>query len=99
MSDAEQNKTENDYLELGEVFKETIKKKDKQMHELKDKYVACFKLLMMCYTIIRMSDGILSDLLRENPQLAFLVFNIEYIRGEVSQFLDKLNDIESDNEE
>lgn len=101
MSDDEQNKTENDYLELGEVFKETIKNKDKEINEINDKWLASFKLLMMSYTILRMTDNLLSDLVTANPQLAFIVFNIEYMRSEISDFLDKLNenDNDSNNEE
>ena len=44
MSDSEDNKTEKDYLELGEVFKDTIKKKHNELKELKYKFLECFNL-------------------------------------------------------
>lgn len=96
MSDSEDNKTEKDYLELGEVFKDTIKKKDKELNELKDKYLECFKLLMMSYYVVRMGDTFLSDVLQENPSLSFLVFNLEFMRAEISGYLDKLNNKENE---
>ena len=96
MSDNEENKTEKDYLELGEVFKETIKNKDKEIEELKDKYLECFKLVMMSYYVVRMGDSFLSDSLRENPSLSFLVFNLEFMRAEISGFINKLNEKEDE---
>lgn len=94
MSDDEANKTENEYLELAKHCKDTIIKKDKELHEMKDRYLECYKLLMMSYYVVRLGDGFLSDILRENPQLSFLVFNLEYMRGEISSYLDKCYDVD-----
>lgn len=94
MSDDEENKTENEYLELAKHCKDTIIKKDKELREMKDRYLECYKLLMMSYYVVRMGDSFLSDILRENPQLSFLVFNLEYMRGEISTYLDKCYDVD-----
>ena len=94
MSHDEANKTENDYLELAKHCKDTIIKKDKELREMKDRYLECYKLLMMSYYVVRMGDSFLSDILRENPQLSFLVFNLEYMRGEISTYLDKCYDVD-----
>ena len=99
MSDDEANKTENDYLELAKHCKDTIIKKDKELREMKDRYLECYKLLMMSYYVVRMGDSFLSDILRENPQLSFLVFNLEYMRGEISTYLDKCYDVDMNSED
>ena len=99
MSDDEANKTENEYLELAKHCKDTIIKKDKELREMKDRYLECYKLLMMSYYVVRMGDSFLSDILRENPQLSFLVFNLEYMRGEISTYLDKCYDVDMNSED
>ncbi len=96
MSDDEANTTENEYLEMANHCKETIAKKDKEVNAIKEKFLIVFKLLMMCYYVVRMGDSFLSDMLRENPQLSFLVFNLEFMRAEISNFLNKYNDINED---
>mgnify|MGYP003135261582 FL=1 len=99
MSDDEAKKTENEYLELAKHCKDTIIKKDKELREMKDRYLECYKLLMMSYYVVRMGDSFLSDILRENPQLSFLVFNLEYMRGEISTYLDKCYDVDMSSED
>ena len=99
MSEDEANKTENEYLELAKHCKDTIIKKDKELREMKDRYLECYKLLMMSYYVVRMGDSFLSDILRENPQLSFLVFNLEYMRGEISTYLDKCYDVDMNSED
>tara|TARA_R100000657_G_C4652526_1_gene96801 strand:+ start:775 stop:1080 length:306 start_codon:yes stop_codon:yes gene_type:complete len=99
MSDDEAKKTENEYLELAKHCKDTIIKKDKELREMKDRYLECYKLLMMSYYVVRMGDSFLSDILRENPQLSFLVFNLEYMRGEISTYLDKCYDVDMNSED
>ena len=99
MSDDEAKKTENEYLELAKHCKDTIIKKDKELREMKDRYLECYKLLMMSYYVVRMGDSLLSDILRENPQLSFLVFNLEYMRGEISTYLDKCYDVDMNSED
>ena len=50
----------------------------------------------MSYYVVRMGDTFLSDVLQENPSLSFLVFNLEFMRAEISGYLDKLNNKENE---
>lgn len=100
MSEIEENKTEQDYLELSEVFKDTIAKKSKDFNKLKLHYIETYKLLMMSYTIIRLSDSILSNIdLQEEPMIRIIKIFLEMQRGEISSYIDEMNEIDTSDEE
>tara|TARA_R100000231_G_C5196352_1_gene126015 strand:- start:150 stop:458 length:309 start_codon:yes stop_codon:yes gene_type:complete len=100
MSEIEENKTEQDYLELSEVFKDTIAKKSKDFNKLKLHYIETYKLLMMSYTIIRLSDSILSNIdLQEEPMIRIIKIFLEMQRGEISSYIDEMNEIDTSDED
>lgn len=94
-------KTENDYLELGDCFKEIVSGKDKKYKQLKEEHIKLFKLLMMAYSILRISDTILDGIrnIEELPPFSLIQQNIELVRGQISEYIDELHDVESDYEE
>lgn len=96
-----EKKTENDYLELGDCFKEIISVKDKKFRQLKEEHIKVFKLLMMAYSVIRISDTIMAGIrnIDELPPLSLIQQNIELVRGQISEYIDELHEIESDYEE
>lgn len=98
-SEIETNKTEQDYLELGDCLKEIVDKKDKEIMQLTIKYVNCFKLMMMSYTFFRMFDVLLSRMLFSDPEIDNIKMNTEFIRSQISEYLDEINSIQSDDED
>ncbi len=94
-------KTENDYLELGDCFKEIVSVKDKKFRDLKEEHIKVFKLLMMAYSILRISDNIMSGIrnIDELPPFSLIQQNIELVRGQISEYIDELHDVESDYED
>ena len=98
-SEIETNKTEQDYLELGDCLKEIVDKKDKEIMQLTIKYVNVFKLMMMSYTFFRMFDCLLSRMLFSDPEIDNIKMNTEFIRSQISEYLDEINRIESDDED
>lgn len=95
-SENDANKTEQDYLELGDCFKEIINQKEKEIMKLSIKYIGCFKLMMMSYTFFRMFDVLLSRMHFSDPEIDNIKMNTEFIRSEISEYLDELNNVESD---
>lgn len=93
-----ENKTEQDYLELGDCFKEIVNDKEKQIVKLQVQYIQCFKLMMMSYTFFRMFDILLSKINFNDPVLDNVIMNIEFIRGEISEYLDEINNVEDEDE-
>lgn len=93
-----ENKTENDYLELGDCFKEIVQKKDRKYRNLKQEYIKCFKLVMMAYSSFRMLDNILEqvEIVESVPLFKYIVMTIQYIRSELSTYIDELNDEDTD---
>lgn len=94
-----ENKTENDYLELGDCFKEIVNQKDKEFMKLTLKYLDCFKLMMMSYTFFRMFDVLLSRMHFSDPEIDNIKMNTEFIRSQISEYLDEVNSIDSDDDE
>jgi len=100
MSENDENKTEQDYLELGEVFRDTIAKKQSEFNKLKLHYIETYKLLMMSYTIVRLCDSILSRIhLDDEPTLRIVKVFLEMQRGEISSYIDEMNEVDSSDEE
>jgi hypothetical protein len=98
-SEIESNKTEKDYLELGDCFKEIVQQKDNEIMMLSIKYLKCFKLMMMSYTFFRMFDVLLSRMHFADPEIDNIKMNTEFIRSEISDYLDEINNVDSDEDE
>jgi hypothetical protein len=94
-------KTENDYLELGDCFKDIVAVKDKKFRELKEEHIKVFKLLMMSYSVIRITDTILSGIgnIDEMPPFSLIKQNIELLRTAISEYIDELHEVDSDYED
>ncbi len=89
--------TEQAYLEMAEIFKEQMNKKEKDLLILKEHQVRTFKLVMMSYTIFRMMDDILDNVdFSDLPDIRFLLNNVTYMRGQISEFLDHIHNIKSE---
>tara|TARA_R110000851_G_scaffold326377_1_gene494984 strand:- start:212 stop:508 length:297 start_codon:yes stop_codon:yes gene_type:complete len=88
---------EGDILNLAECFKEAIERKDENYEELHSKYLEVYKLLMVSYTIFRMTDELFDNIIFEEDSMKSLRFNIEYGRSQISEFLD--DSIEYNNNE
>lgn len=89
--------TEQAYLEMADIFKEQMNKKEKDLIVLKEHQVRTFKLVMMSYTIFRMMDDILDNVdFSELPDIGFLLNNVTYMRGQISEFLDHIHNIKSE---
>ena len=96
-----ENKTENDYLELGDCFKEIVEKKDRKYSNLKEEYIKCFKLVMMAYSSFRLLDNILEqvEFVESVPIFKYTVMTIQLLRSELSTYIDELNDEDTDYED
>ncbi len=97
----DENKTENDYIELGDCFKEIVKKKDRKYKNLNQEYIKCFKLVMMAYSTFRLLDNILEqiEIIESVPLFKYIVMTIQLIRSELSTFIDDIHGDETDYED
>jgi hypothetical protein len=91
-----ENDDEGDILNLADCFKEAIDRKDNNYDELHSKFLEVYKLLMVSYTIFRMTDELFDNIIFEEDSMRSLRYNIEYGRSQISEFLD--NSIEYNNE-
>lgn len=98
-SENDNTKTEQDYLELGDCLKEIVNQKDKEIMKLTLRYLGCFKLMMMSYTFFRMFDVLLSKMHFTDPEIDNIKMNTEFIRSEISEYLDEMNNVESDEDD
>jgi hypothetical protein len=99
MAETDDTIKEGDILNLADCFKEIVGKKDVKLKELQLRYAAVFKLLMMSYSIFRMTDDILDQaIFDEASPLRQITNNIEYMRSQISQFIDVDAKNESDSD-
>ena len=91
---------EGEYLELADIFKEVVLKKDRQLKALYDRYLNVFKLLMLSYSSIRMADDLLTSIDFHSSSMTGLIASLEYTRAEISEFIDidAKDDSDSDSE-
>ena len=55
---------------------------------------------MMSYTIIRLSDSILSNIdLQEEQMIRIIKIFLEMQRGEISSYIDEMNEIDTSDED
>ena len=53
----------------------------------------------MSYTFFRMFDVLLSRMLFSDPEIDNIKMNTEFIRSQISEYLDEINSIQSDDED
>ena len=89
---------EGEYLELADIFKEVVLKKDRQLKALYDRYLNVFKLLMLSYSSIRMADDLLTSIDFHSSSITGLIASLEYTRAEISEFIDEDSKDNSDSD-
>lgn len=87
-----EDKTEQEMLEMAEQFKECIKQKDLEHHNMKVKYMDAKKTLACLYGQIRMLQEMAVDW-SDNSDIGWTIeYIISDIRSKISDFLFKLEE-------